>query len=282
MPWRKTWKGGTTGAPRNLRGTYYRGINVWLLVAAQMEGGYNSNVWLTFNQAKQRGLTINKGAKSTVVVFWKWLDIKEENDDGEVERKRIPFLRYYRVFNLDQTSNAGTEPVEVDDENAGDEVEPIEACEAIVAGYVDAPSIANDGGARAYYSPSLDEIHVPERSKFESAAAYYATLFHECGHSTGHASRLNRDGVTRAGIKFGDHKYSKEELVAEFTAAFLCGVAGIDCETVENSASYIDHWSKVLKNDKRLVVDAAQRAQKAADYIRGVAAAGSESESEAA
>ncbi len=88
-------------------------------------------------------------------------------------------------------------------------------------------------------------------------------------HSTGHKSRLARPGVTTQGVAFGDEVYSKEELVAEMGAAMLCGVAGIDNSTIENSASYIDSWLRALKKDNRLVLQAVGQAQKAADYILG-------------
>ena len=88
-------------------------------------------------------------------------------------------------------------------------------------------------------------------------------------HSTGHQNRLARPGITTQGVAFGDEVYSKEELVAEMGAAMLCGMAGIDNSTIENSASYIDSWLRALKKDSRLVLQAAAQAQKAADYILG-------------
>lgn len=93
-------------------------------------------------------------------------------------------------------------------------------------------------------------------------------MFHEMVHSTGYESRLNRDGVTGT-HKFGSEDYSKEELVAEMGTAMLCGVAGIDNSTIENSASYIQSWLRQLKNDKKLVILASSKAQKAVDYILG-------------
>jgi antirestriction protein ArdC len=267
VPWRKPWAGGSSNAPRNIRGTHYRGINVFVLMARQVAEGYRSNVWLSWKQAGDKGYTINPGAKPTIVVFWKFLNVDVDDEQtGETKRKTIPMLRYYNVYNIEQTDadvadidESVVEPVEHD---------PIAECEAIVEAFADKPSITH-GGNSACYSPSMDAIRMPERSAFGNVAEYYSTLFHECGHSTGHESRLDRDEITRAGITFGDHAYSREELVAEFTAAFLCGTAGIECQTIDNSAAYIAHWSKVLKADNKLVVTAAQRAQKAADYIVG-------------
>ncbi|MFY0762172.1 zincin-like metallopeptidase domain-containing protein [Metabacillus dongyingensis] len=107
----------------------------------------------------------------------------------------------------------------------------------------------------------MNDFKVPEE--------YYCTLFHEMVHSTGHNSRLTRPGITTQGVAFGDEVYSKEELIAEMGAAMLCGVAGIDNSTIENSASYIASWIRALKNDNRLVLQAAAQAQKASDYILG-------------
>ena len=121
-------------------------------------------------------------------------------------------------------------------------------------------------GTRACYSPSRDLVRVPELFRYEKPEEYYSTFFHELAHSTGHQSRLNREGVTGNHF-FGDAVYSREELVAEMAAAFLCGHTGIVNATIQNSAAYLQHWVKVLRGDKRLAITAAAQAQKAADFI---------------
>jgi antirestriction protein ArdC len=136
-----------------------------------------------------------------------------------------------------------------------------------VKGYTDAPTIQH-WEPSAYYSPSTDLINMPRRELFESPEAYYATLFHEMTHSTGHKSRLARAGVVDP-TKFGSHDYSKEELVAEMGASFLCAEAGISQATFQNSVSYLGHWLKRLKSDTKLVVMAAAEASKAAERILG-------------
>jgi antirestriction protein ArdC len=93
-------------------------------------------------------------------------------------------------------------------------------------------------------------------------------LFHELTHSTGHASRVGREGIEQLNT-FGSECYSKEELVAEMGAAMLCGVAGIEQSTIANSAAYLKSWIARLKSDSKLVVSAASAAQKAADYVLG-------------
>jgi antirestriction protein ArdC len=123
------------------------------------------------------------------------------------------------------------------------------------------------GLAKAFYSPSVDIVAMPDRARFDTEAGYYATLFHELTHATGHASRLNRPTLTES-AGFGSNPYCREELVAELGAAFLCGHAGIE-NTIQNSAAYLQNWLEALQNDNKLIVQAAAQAQKAADFILG-------------
>jgi antirestriction protein ArdC len=110
---------------------------------------------------------------------------------------------------------------------------------------------------------------MPKPETFISREHYYSTLFHEMTHSTGHPSRLNRPTLSDA-ARFGDANYSKEELVAEMGAAYLCGFAGIENKTIDESASYLASWLRVLRSDHRLLISAASQAQKAVDYVRGM------------
>lgn len=143
----------------------------------------------------------------------------------------------------------------------------IEEAQRIVDGMSQRPDIKT-GEARAYYSPSLDYINMPRNELFHSDEEFYSTLFHELTHSTGHASRLNRAPVTKSAY-FGSSDYSKEELVAEMGASFLCAEAGIVATTIDNSAAYIKGWIAALKSkdNRGLVIQAAAAAQKAADFI---------------
>jgi antirestriction protein ArdC len=147
------------------------------------------------------------------------------------------------------------------------QIDVIAQAEAIIAAMPNPPSISQDGGDRAYYKPMSDSIHLPARDNFDSAGEYYATVFHELSHSTGHQSRLNRPTLTDV-VPFGSEIYSREKLVVEFGAAFLCGQAGIET-TINNSASYINGWLKKLRSDPKLAIIAASQGQKAADYIMG-------------
>src|ERR1700693_1909232 len=143
-------------------------------------------------------------------------------------------------------------------------IHPIEQCENIVNSIPHPPSFEQD--SRAFYRPSTDTVGMPSRSAFDSIEAYYSTLFHELTHSTGHPSRVGREGIMEHN-PFGSEDYSKEELVAEMGAAMLCGVAGVESRTLDNSASYLQSWINRLRSDSRLIVSAASQAQKAADYI---------------
>lgn len=263
VPWRKPWR--EASCPKSLVSQKeYRGINLFLLNAA----GYASPYWLTVHQANGLGARIRKGEHGMPVVFWLWQsELKDPDDGGEPTKgKDKPVMcRYYTVFNVEQVENLKIDRALLFPQNTGPGFS-IPLAEAIYQNYQDAP-VVKDGPA-AYYQPSLDVVTMPARESFESAEEYYCVLFHELGHSTGHAKRLNREEIaTKHG--FGSDPYAREELVAEMTAAFLCGHVGIDTVTLDNSASYIAGWKAKLRADNQIVIRAASRAQKAADYIIG-------------
>lgn len=244
-PWTKTWSV-KRGMPRNLvSGKPYRGINVWLLHSA----AYESPFWLTYKQATEAGGNIKKGEKSMPAVFWKLAEVADEKTGEAV---KVPLLRYYSVFNLAQVQGL-KEP-----EASATTSTP---AALIVSNMPKLPQVKT-GMASAFYDPNADTVGMPDFARFDSEADYYGTLFHELAHATGHTSRLNR--LTPA--SFGSETYSKEELVAEMASAFLCAQAGLE-RHLENSASYIAGWLKALKDDRKLIVNAAACAQKASDYI---------------
>jgi len=254
VPWRKTWQGGMQ--PLSLASKKpYRGINNFLL---SMQG-YASPYWVTFNQVKKQKGTVKKGEKGTTIVFWKWIKFE---DKATGEDKKVPLLRYFRVWNTDQCEGLKVpewQTIKPIDFN------PILEAEKVVNGMPNAPEIRNEGTA-ACYNSELDLVKMPKPETFETPANYYGTLFHELAHSTGHESRLNRDEIGN-GSKFGSKEYSLEELVAEMTTAMVCGTIGIGNELIDNQAAYIQGWLKKLKDDKKMLVKAGGRAQKAADYI---------------
>ena len=179
-------------------------------------------------------------------------------------------VRSYRVVNLDQCQGPGIDQFRDKhpaDRPAQNDNDPIAGCEQIVAGMPSPPAIRH-GGNRACYWPANDQISMPKRETFMSSEAYYGVLFHELTHSTGHPDRLNRKTLV-AGAPFRSPTYTREELVAEMGAAFLCAAAGIDDPTIENSASYLQGWLKYLSSDPKALLVAGAQAQKAADYIQG-------------
>ena len=268
VPWQKPWKS-NGGFPKNLvSGKHYRGMNAFLLHAMNYE---NPN-WITFKQALELGGNVRKGEKATPIIFWKkW----EKADKATGEKTTIPMMRFYYVFNVAQCdgleslfgdSITGETTPETPAETSGD----YSKAESLVMNYKGGP-VVKHGMSRAYYSPGGDYVGMPDNNKFTSIGHYYATLFHELTHSTGHVSRLARKMMVDCEFAFGDANYSREELVAEMGSAFLCGMSGIS-ETgniMENSAAYIAGWLKALKNDKKLVIQAAGLAQKAVDHICG-------------
>ena len=264
VPWRRPWT--STGLPRNLVSKKpYRGVNVFLLSASK----YVSPFWLTMRQANELGGHIRKGEESTAVVFWKIEDAKQSaedlaNEEAEQKTRRRFLLRFYRVWNLEQCEL----PQAVLDKLPKMEThqhDPIEAVERIIAGMPNPPEIVR-GGSKAFYSPITDRITLPPRELFISAEEEAATKLHEILHSSGAEKRLAREGLCEA-APFGSPVYSKEELTAEFGAAYLCAEAGISNAVVANQAAYVAGWLKALRDNHKLLIHAAAQAQKAADYI---------------
>ena len=254
VPWHKPWHV-QTGLPRNLiTQKPYRGINVFLLMAMN----YESPNWLTLRQANAMGGQIKPGEKSCPVVFWKPMKVADKETK---EEKKIPFLRLYHVFNVAQCT--GLKNIPPADDAAFIQTVPAE----LVANMPQRPVIKH-GMNMASYSPVSDVVNMPDRVRFQSEDHYYATLFHELVHATGHEKRLKRASIMERN-GYGSNPYAKEELIAEMGSAFLCGYAGIVDRTIDSSAAYLEGWLKSLQEDKTLIVHAAAQAQKAADFILG-------------
>lgn len=259
VPWRKPWT--HAGPPRNYNGRPYRGINAFLLALAP----FDVPVFLTFNRARELGGSVKRGEKGLPVVFWK-IDRETTTDPetGDATDRALILARLYHVFNVAQTD--GIDPAKLPDAGPTYPHEPIAEAAAIIAGMPNPPAIRH-GGGRACYAPALDTVTLPNPERFEKAAEYYGTAFHELTHATGHASRLARKGIVDGAEGFGTEPYGQEELVAEMGAAFLCARCGLEPATLENSAAYIAGWIKTIEANPRAVVIAAAQAQKAADYI---------------
>ena len=263
-PWSKPWLSAGLLATSASTGKPYRGINQFLLGLETFLEGYQSPFWATFKQIQALGGRVKKGSSSTSVVFWKLL----ERDGDDESTTKIPVMRYFNVFNLDQTDGVELPEKLAELERSRFKLEPVkvdEGVELAVKSYVDPPVIEHVPGDRAYYQPSEDVINLPSLKQFEQPEGYASTLFHELVHSTGHESRLNRlDDKAR----FGCESYAQEELVAEIGAQMLGANVGVDV-SIEQSAAYVQSWLKVLQDDRSLIVKAAQQAQKAVDRILG-------------
>ena len=252
ITWRKTWQGGQF--PKNFEsGRDYRGINVWLLSMQNDSSPY----WLTSLQTKNKGGKIIDKDNKQIVVYYKLLEFEKADSD---DKRKIPFLRYSTVYNADNISGIDFPKLEKNNNN------PIEKCQQVVNGFPNPKVEIKQNGFKPCYIPSLDKIEIPELDSFDDSQAYYATLFHELIHSTGHKHRLDRGAKS----SFGSELYAKEELIAELGSSFLCHKTGIDNNAIiENEAAYIQNWLKALKNDRTLIVKASSKAQKAAEYILG-------------
>lgn len=257
VPWQKPWT--DSGVPMNLISKRaYRGINLWLLLSLN----YERNLFLTWDQLKKIGGSVNKDQHGHIVVFWKNVKKQPEELDGKGNPKTVPMLRYYKVFNIEQCRDISKDLIP---ELLKEDVDAILECEAIIHTMPDCPVIRHKE-QKAFYHIVEDYINMPKKKSFKRIEAYYSTLFHELVHSTGAEKRLGRKSITEMN-EFGSEPYSIEELIAELGAAYLSSFTGILDKGIENSVAYIQGWLAKLKGDKRFIVQASGQAQKAVDCI---------------
>jgi antirestriction protein ArdC len=263
LPWKKPWTCASM-LPRNLVSKKsYRGVNVFLLHSL----GYASPYFLSFRQVTELGGKVRKGEHACPVVFWK---IVEPDQQEELpEQKGYAMLRYYRVFNALQCEGLEDKvPDVVMPQHSAHE--PLKIAEQVLANMPNIPDIGY-GRTLASYSPSMDTVSMPPKEWFANEHEFWSCVWHEVSHSTGHESRVGRKAIMEP-TGFGSHLYSQEELVAEMSAAFLCGYCGILMSTEKNQAAYLKGWLERLKADPSLLIKAGSQAQKAFDYIVGDAA----------
>jgi len=266
-PWLKPWSAGNTEGritrPLRHNGQPYQGINVLLLWGEAMAKGYASGQWMTFKQAQEIGGHVRKGEHGSLVVYADRFRKTDTDDTGTEVVQDIPFMKAYTVFNVEQIEDLPTRYY-LRDEPAGEPLELIQSAEYF---FTATGAVFRHGGNQAYYAPGPDVIQLPPAESFKDAESYAATKAHELIHWTKHESRTDRDFKAR---RFGDSGYAREELVAELGAAFLCADLGVSLEPREDHASYLDHWLKVLREDKRAIFSAAAHAQRAADYLHAL------------
>lgn len=267
VPWRCPWNR-EIGRPRNFySGKPYQGVNVILLGCRFRSSPW----WMTFRQSLERGGHVRKGEKGSLVVKYGTFEKTEEETESAfsiVNRKSGMYLKTFTVFNAMQIGGiafpeVGARPMLL-------EKTRLERAEAIIRGMETPPRLIEGEDRRAFYRPQMDTVHMPAFSHFESAEAYYSTLYHEFVHATGHPSRLGRASLTKHD-EFGGQVYSQEELVAEMGAAFLGLEADIVRDQHEQSAAYLSGWLGALRvqDHRRWIVQAASQATRAADFILG-------------
>ena len=297
--WTQGWlgvKGTILGLPQNITGRTYSGGNSFFLMADTSEKGYNTPVYMTFKQAKDRNLHVNAGEKSVPIFKW-GLSIKDENGKTvseedynamtKEERDKFsvrPYPKVYHVFNIDQTNLSEVNKKKYDaivarfkapDEEVKDSKgmyinDALDRMFKEKAWHCD---IRYDKpSSRAFYVPSQDFIVLPMKEQFNigktaeevyrDGMEYYSTALHEMAHSTGHESRLNR----QFGAKRTDG-YAHEELIAEMTAALVGSTMGFDKKILENNANYLKGWLENLKRNPESITTIMSDVGKASDMI---------------
>jgi antirestriction protein ArdC len=264
VPWRQPWSSKGFGVmPRNaLTQRAYSGANVILLWSRAQESGYAAPLWLTFKQALELGGNVRKGEKGETVIY---VSKVIRTDEKTGEKRAIPFLKAYTVFNVAQCDNL---PAKVTTPNGLQRVaNPNERDELADAFIAATGADYRHGEPRAYYRPVGDYVNMPDFASFKSSSAYYGTAFHELTHWTGADKRLART----FGKRFGDQAYSAEELVAELGSAFLCAEFGFDNDGAD--AAYIASWIKFFTDHDNAIVAASAAASRAVEFMRDAAIA---------
>ncbi|OPY37341.1 MAG: hypothetical protein A4E35_01256 [Methanoregula sp. PtaU1.Bin051] len=264
IPWLKPW---TENGPRNLfSGRAYTGLNRLILGLIP----HPLPFWATYRQYLAAGLQVRRGEHGYGIIYAgrtvKTDTVTDENGEETESKKQIRFLKAFVVFNIAQTDyqEKGYKLPDVKDN------QQVLGCDAVILGYTGREKITVCAGDRAAYSPATDAITCPAIGRFRTSEHYYATMFHECIHSTG--PRMNRFKRTDP-VCFGSDTYGREELVAEIGSAYLAALTGIDSSAViRNQAAYLQNWAAAIKADADLVMYAAGRAEKAADFMIGAPA----------
>lgn len=259
-PWQKPWDAGIAAMnrPHNFNGRPYHGVNALMLWCTAIDKGYEDPRWLTFKQVNKLGGHVNKGEKAQIVEYWQWENEVENPETGEKEKVPLEHPKVYRaaVFNADQCT--GLPKLR----RQAQKWSPVERAENIIA--ANGVPVTHNTDGSAFYSPGGDFICLPPRESFATVDAYYSTLLHEVGHSTGHPTRLNRE----FGGQFGSEGYAREELRAELASTFLCGELGIATTgSDEQHAAYVKSWVSALKNDYNEIFRAAADAEKICNYL---------------
>jgi len=269
IPWRKPWVN-VGGKSVNLSSLAFNRVTKKPYSLCNQLLLTNSGEYATFKQWADCGGKVRKGEKSETVVFWKiFVNEELDKDTNKIVKKTIPMLRYYNVFHISQVD--GVEPLKFDTETVKVDFtnDRIETAEQVFTEYTNRENIpVSFCGDEAFYSPLADSITIPKFEQFRVSNEYYSTCFHEAIHSTMHKTRCNREDAKGF---FGSHNYSKEELVAEIGSSAIMNYLNIEtADTFTNSTAYIQSWIKKLRDDKKFIVSASSKAEKAIKYILNV------------
>lgn len=285
--WKKGWTDGRTaqfGLPQNLVGRPYTGSNAFLCQIHTTMEHYRMPVYLTIKQIRDAGGMIKKGEHSIPIFKW---DLRIKGKDGkklsesdyrnmtkeeQAECTVRPYLKVYNEWNIDQTNLEEVNKEKYDAILKRFKSEPIkdevgmyknEAFDNLLKeqSWV-CPIEYEKFNESAFYSPKRDQIVVPSKKQFnisntpedvfKDGMEFYGTTIHEMAHSTGHESRLGRDGIVKID-QFGSDQYAKEELVAELTSALIGNAMGFDSRIRENNIAYLQNWIGSLKKDPKFL-----------------------------
>ncbi|MDO5664474.1 MAG: zincin-like metallopeptidase domain-containing protein [Bacteroidia bacterium] len=288
--WKQPWinTNGKVGLPQNLDGRNYRGLNSLVLYFVAAKNGYELPVYTTFKQAKENGLSINKGSESTPIVYWNYfikdkvfgekITIEDWRDLSNKEKEKynvVPYMRHYNVFNVEQTNIREAKPElweklekQFTPEIKRDEKEMFvsEALDNMVKRNSWAVPIYLKVQDGAYYNKTSDYIAIPQKNQFVNGESFYSTMLHEMAHSTGHPERLNRE----MGDHFGSREYGREELVAELTAAVSAQSVGIATTIRDENAQYLKAWLKSIKEYPDFLLNIMNDVNKASNMVLDV------------
>lgn len=271
--------------PQNYNGHRYSFGNALTLILLSERENFQTPVFLTFNQANALGICVKKGSTSFPVYYSDYIcvekttqekikfeDYKKLDKEAKKDYSLIPFIRYYLVFNLDQTDFAERHPDDWSDiylrfnrdfSGVKTAMYKNDKLDSMLNNQSWVCPIEEQLGNKACYIPRLDKIIMPDRKQFEDGTKFYSTLMHEMVHSTGIKKRLNRRGFT----SHSNYDYGREELVAEFTSALMCFFLGITTSIQDDNAQYLKSWIQSIRKEPKFLLSVLTDCSRAVNFI---------------
>lgn len=286
--WKKPWFSpqGNGGLPQNIDGRQYNGVNSFMLYLLSEKQGYNTPVYMTFNQAKESGANILRGEKSFPVIYWNFsikdkdgkkitMDEYKKLDKEEQQAYNVtPYMKTYQVFNIQQTNFSEAKPEKweklknqfaapaLQDEKGMFTMPLIDAL-IKEKGWV-CPILPQVSDSAYYRRGSDGYIVVPLKGQYNDGESWYSTVLHEMAHSTGEKGLLERE----KGEVFGDKRYAREELIAELTSAFCGKILGISTCIREENVKYLKNWLTALEESPKFIYNILSDVSKASTMIQ--------------